>query len=277
VNGGTAHNPTGGPIQINEKERARLEAEALAEIQKIVGTAVKEALIACVVHACSTAGSEGGFRKEGPLDKDPALKQYVIEHFPDELKSLEDGLRGVMLNPFGKQCDDFVNLLAEGAEKAAKACEPIFTKAVADLSIENARLLLEAEEGEACTKYLDEKCRATLMTDCKPVVDEVLSSSTVNTAWVTLRDGYNSLPMISNKIEWDLAAWVLKRAVDAVFASIGCREVAFRKDPEVSAATATIDLFGNIQYLKGQKAADFLECLENLKAGKPCSNKSSNT
>jgi len=246
--------------------------EAAEQIEKIIGENVKSSLKDCVEYACTTAGSAGGFGKGGSLDANPDTKDLAITAFPNppaEMAALETALRGVPLNPFGSQCDDFIKLLAEGAEKAAAACKPTFDKAVDGLNFKDARAMLE-ESDDACTKYLDTTTRASLMDQCKPVVDEVLSKDTVVQVWETLKGAYNGLPMVS-PISWDLNAWVLGRSIDALFKLISLREIAFRNDPTVSTATAQVDIFGNIKLMKGMDAVEYLDALNRLKEGKPAS------
>lgn len=269
----TATPPAHAPKANAETIEAR-KKEAAEQIEKIIGENVKSSLKDCVEYACTTAGAPGGFAKDGALDKDPNTKHYAITSFPNppaELAALETALRAVPLNAFGGQCDDFIRLLAEGAEKAAAACKPTFNKAVDGLSFKDARGMLEKSD-DACTKYLDETCRASLMEQCKPVVDEVLSASTVISVYDTLKTSYNSLG-VGEPITWGLEAWVLERAISTLFSLICIRENAFRNDPTVSTATAQIDIFGNINIMKGMDAVEYLDALNRLKEGKPASNK----
>merc|ERR1712023_190223 len=86
----------------------------------------------------------GGFGPGGALDASPDTKDLAITAFPNppaEMAALEAALRGVPMNPFGSQCDDFIKLLAEGAEKAAAACKPTFDKAVDGLNFKDARAM----------------------------------------------------------------------------------------------------------------------------------------
>jgi len=266
---GASTQPAEGSSAVVKQPTPAQSAETLEaankEANRIVGEAIKAALKSSVQWSCSTAGTDGAFQKGGYFSASPTLNSHAITAFPPAVSTLESTLRSVPLGAFTEQCDGFVALLGQGAEAAAKACEPIFMAAVEALALDNARALYEGAPS-ACSTFLETTCHTKINEDCKAVVEKVLEGSTVVTAWGYLKAGYNKIPMV-DPCEWDLNDWVLKRAIIGLFALIGEREAAIRADPSITSVSIVMDVFGNATVFQGKDSIRFIEEYKKITNG----------
>jgi len=211
--------------------------KTVAQMNEIVGNAIKMALNDAVEYAC-TEGVNPGLKS----DPETAVK------LPPAFETMDGGLRNIGL---GGQVDEFVKLLNEAAEQAVPGCQPIIKEGVDSLKINDARELFENKDPTACTTYLkaDAKGRG-LVEKCREPVKKVLETSTVVNVCNALLSGYNAIPLVT-KVEFDLELYVVEACIEGLFVLIARREAAIRADPNITKISAVIDVFGNTTIYHG--------------------------
>ncbi len=116
------------------------------------------------------------------------------------------------------------------AEEAADEANPIFWKAITDLTIAEGMKILKGDS-VAATRYLEGQTRDSLFARYKPRIQAAMEDVGAQQAWEEIVDIYNSLPTTINPIQnRDLSAHVTNRALYGLFLKIGHHETLIRRD-----------------------------------------------
>lgn len=194
-----------------------------------VARGLKEALDVGTKNAVSAVSKTDGFLKNAKV-KIP---------FPPDVKKVETAVRKVGMN---KQADDFVTALNRAAEDAAKSAAPIFTEAIKNMSLADAKAILKGNE-TAATDYMKGKTSAELIAKFKPIVEQSMQKVQVTKYWKPLATKYNQLPM-TQKVNPDLEKYVTDKAIEGLFKMIADEEIKIRKDPAARITELLKSVFG---------------------------------
>jgi hypothetical protein len=195
-----------------------------------IGKALKEALQVGTEKAVSLTGQTDGYFKNA------AIKILM----PDQLKSLESGLRMV---GYGDRVDELVLGMNRAAEQAAPAAKQIFWDAIGDMSIDDAKKILDGPQ-TAATDYFKSKTTGRLTTAFRPVVEKSMSQVGVTNQYEQLLGQARSLPFV-NVEQYDLDSYVVGKALDGLFHMVGEQEKAIRTSASARVTDLLKEVFGS--------------------------------
>ncbi len=159
---------------------------------------------------------------------------------PPEAQKIERTLRNVGL---GKQVDDAILSMNRAAEDACKSAAPIFSNAIKQMSFQDAVGILRGPD-TAATSYLKGKTTSPLTEAFRPVIETSLDKVDATKHWNTLITSYNKLPLVKDKINPDLAAYVTERALSGIFYQVAIEEKEIRKNPLARTSEILKKVFG---------------------------------
>ena len=189
-------------------------SDALTEQE--VARGLKEALDKGVLESSSTAGQVNGFLN----------RPEIRIPFPPDVKKVETRLRQM---GFEKEVDRFIESMNRGAEKAAALSVPIFSKAVKEMTIQDAWGILRGPDN-AATQYLEDKTSEELFVAFSPVVAQSLEQVNATKYYDDIIGIYNKIPFVE-KVDANLEDYVTDRAMDGLFYLIEQEERKIREDP----------------------------------------------
>lgn len=159
---------------------------------------------------------------------------------PPEAQKIERTLRNVGL---GKQVDDAILSMNRAAEDACKSAAPIFSNAIKQMSFQDAVGILRGPD-TAATSYLKGKTTSPLTEAFRPVIETSLDKVDATKHWNTLITSYNKLPLVKDKINPDLAAYVTERALSGIFYQVAIEEKEIRRNPLARTSDILKKVFG---------------------------------
>lgn len=159
---------------------------------------------------------------------------------PPEAQKIERTLRSVGL---GKQVDDAILSMNRAAEDACKSAAPIFANAIKQMSFQDAVGILRGSD-TAATAYLKGKTSDPLTEAFRPVIETSLQKVDATKHWNTLITSYNKLPLVRDKLNPDLSAYVTERALSGIFYQVALEEKEIRKNPLARTSDILKKVFG---------------------------------
>ncbi len=181
-----------------------------------IGSCLKEALNIGTENAVNLTGRpDGYFRNE-------AIKILM----PEKLQALERGLR---LVGYGPQVDEFVLSMNRAAEQAAPSAKRIFWDAIADMTFDDARKILNGGD-TAATDYFRAETSDELAAAFRPVVDQAMNEVGVTRQYKELVRRYEAIPFVESGA-FDIDQYVVTKALDGLFYAVGQEERKIRTDP----------------------------------------------
>lgn len=159
--------------------------------------------------------------------------------FPEKIRGVADVLRKV---GFERQVDEFVLSMNRAAEGAAPEAASIFLDAVKEMTIEDARGILNGGD-TAATEYFREKTSERLYEAFKPPVRESMDSVGVTRAYNDVMDRYEAIPFMRSE-SMDLDHYVTTEALEGLFYMLGQEEKKIRTDPAARVTELLKKVFG---------------------------------
>ena len=200
---------------------------SLGEVK--IGQALKQALQVGTENAVKLTGKpDGYFRNE-------AIKILL----PERIKRLEQPLR---LVGYGPQVDELVLGMNRAAEQAAPAAKQIFFDAIGEMTIDDARKILNGPQ-TAATDYFKTRTTSNLTTAFKPIVDRSMSQVGVTRQYDELLTRAKAIPFL-NVEQYDLDSYVVGKALDGLFHVVGEEEVKIRTNPQARVTDLLREVFG---------------------------------
>jgi hypothetical protein len=158
---------------------------------------------------------------------------------PDNLRTIEKGLRAV---GYGPKVDDFVLSMNRAAEAAAPAAKKIFGDAILSMSFDDARKILSGGD-TAATDYFKTKTSEQLTTAFRPVVEKTMSENNVTQQFNSLLGQAQSIPFMKSP-KLDISQYVVSKALDGLFYTLAQEEKKIRKDPVARTTSLLKEVFG---------------------------------
>jgi hypothetical protein len=193
-------------------------------------SALREAL----KKGAENAGAE--LSVAGAFNNNPARKIPL----PPEAQSM---LNNISKIPGGQQqVDALILRINTAAESASKKIAPIFADAITSMTIADAANILKGSN-TAATEYLERTTTDPLKNAFRPELNAALSAPIVagisaQQAWTTLVTNYNTVANSAvgklasmQPVNADINAFVLDKALTAVFAQMGTVEKDIRANP----------------------------------------------
>ncbi len=189
----------------------------------------KEALDLGVKRAVELASRPGGF-----LDN-----PQIHIPLPEKLQTGANLLRGVGL---GSQVDALERSMNVAAERASAEALPIFTKAITEMTFEDAKKLWKGGD-TAITDYFRTKTFDSLYQKFRPTVHETMSQVGVVQMYNSLLSNPMAKMAIANT-DLDLDNYVTRKSLDGLFVLLAQQEKAIRKDPAARTTALLKKVFG---------------------------------
>ncbi len=162
--------------------------------------------------------------------------------FPPKAKKMEDKLRS---NGFNSLVDKLIKKINRAAEDASEKAQPIFIDAIKNMSVQDAASILKGSDS-AATHYFRENTYQQLFKAFKPDIQKSLEKVGAQGLWKKVSKTYNSISLMSDPIETDLAAYTTRKALDGLFLKIKKEEKKIRKDPVARTTEVLKDVFGKL-------------------------------
>lgn len=207
---------------------ASVAQTTLSETQ--IGKGLKAALSAGIDKAVQSASREGGY-----LDN-----EAIRIRFPENLSMVETGLRKIGM---GSKIDAFELSVNRAAEKAAPEAKSILLDALMDISIEDARKLLEGGE-TAATDYFRSKSWDNLYRAFEPRLAETMSRYQASQRYDQLIAMYQKIPFAQKPALVGADEYATTKALDGLFLLVAEQEKKIRTDPSARATELLKTVFG---------------------------------
>lgn len=190
---------------------------------------LKDALRVATEQAVQTTSQPGGF-----LDN-PKIRIPL----PGKLESMANGLRAMGMSEKVDELDVGMN---RAAEEAAGEATPVFTKALGDMSFEDASGILKGGD-TAATQYFKRTTSADLKTKFRPIVDQAMAQFGVAKQYDALVAQYASTPFGAAP-KLDLGSYVTDQTLAGLFKVMGQEEKKIRTDPAARTTDLLKQVFG---------------------------------
>ncbi len=181
-----------------------------------IGSGLKEALQVGTENAVNFTGRPDGY----------FLNEAIKILMPEKLQTLEKGLR---LVGYGPKVDEFVLSMNRAAERASPHAKQIFWDAIADMSFEDARKILNGGD-TAATDYFKEKTTEKLTTAFRPEVDQAMNEVGVTRQYKELVGRYEAIPF-AQSVAFDVDEYVVAKTLSGLFYVLGEEERKIRTEP----------------------------------------------
>jgi hypothetical protein len=158
---------------------------------------------------------------------------------PGTIQKVEKILRTAGL---GSEMDAFDLSMNRAAEQAAPEAKALFLGAVKDMSIDDAKKILNGPDN-AATQYLREKTGTQLAEKFKPIVHTAMDQVGVTKTYQELEAKVKSLPFGPN-IGTDLDQYTTGKALDGLFTMLAEQEKQIRQDPAARVTDLLKEVFG---------------------------------
>jgi hypothetical protein len=194
-----------------------------------IGEGLKEALKVGTQNTVNLTGKVDGF----------LANQAIKILLPEKLRNLESGLR---LAGYGSQVDELVVGMNRAAERAAPAAREIFFGAIGEMTIDDARKILNGPD-TAATQYFQGKTTAKLTAAFTPVVERAMSQVGVMQQYNALLDRARGIPFLRVE-DYDLDKYVVGKSLDGLFFVLADEEKKIRRDPSARVTSLLKEVFG---------------------------------
>ncbi len=195
------------------------------------GQGIKEALSQGVTNAVLNLNKQDGFF---------GSDIYKMLLPPDAVKA-EKTLRNLGM---GAQVDKAILAINRGAEDAVGFAKPIFVDAIKGMTLKDAVNIIKGDKDEA-TKYFKDKTKQKLITAFTPSVKSSLDKTEATKYYADIIKTYNKLPTTFKKADPDLTAYVVGKAVDALFDLVAKEEANIRANPLARTSDILKKVFGS--------------------------------
>lgn len=195
-----------------------------------IAAGLKEALAQGVATAINTLGRTNGFWSNAA----------VRVPLPKNLAKAESTLRKLGM---GARVDEFQLALNRAAEQAVPQVADVFGDAVRQMSLADARAILQGEP-DAATLYFRRTAGTALEAKVRPYVEATTQKVGVTQKYKSLMSDYGPLLERAGFADTDLDGYVTGKAIDGLFFQIAAEEARIRRDPRARATELMRRVFG---------------------------------
>ena len=182
-------------------------------------------------------GTESAIARLGKQDGFFANKKVKIP-MPDSLQMVEDGLRKIGQD---KYADEFVLTMNRAAEQAVPEAAEIFGSAIRNMSIEDARGILNGQD-DAATKYFRRTSGEKLVNRFLPIVKKSTEQIGVTSNYKQMVDKLGFMSRFIDTESLDVDRYITNKAIDGLFLMVAREEKLIRENP----AARTTDLLKKV-------------------------------
>jgi hypothetical protein len=210
------------------KERVGLSPKKSVDDNTII-SGLKEAL---------SVGTENAVKSVSQVDGYFGHEMIKIL-MPEKIRMVADVLGKV---GYQQQVDDFILSMNRAAEKAAPKAASIFGAAIKEMTLEDARGILNGGD-HAATDYFRTKTSNTIYDEFKPIISSSMNEVGVTRSYKQMMDKYTSLPFMKAE-SLDLDRYVTDKAMNGLFHMLGQEEKKIRTDPAARITELLKKVFG---------------------------------
>lgn len=195
------------------------------------GQGIKEALLQGVTTAVLNLNKTDGFFGS----------EFYKMLLPEDAKKAEKTLRNLGM---GAQVDKAILSINRGAEDAVAFAKPIFIDAIKEMTLTDALNIIKGPK-DGATNYFKEKTKVKLITAFTPSVKTSLDKVDATKYYSDIVTSYNKLPTTFKKVDPNLTAYVVGKAVDALFDQVAKEEANIRANPLARTSDILKKVFGS--------------------------------
>ncbi|MES9898391.1 MAG: DUF4197 domain-containing protein [Sedimenticola sp.] len=214
---------------LGEQKSTPSITSSLSDDQVIRG--LKEALSIGAEKAIELLSREGGYLNDG----------QVRIPMPGMLKSIAKGARSLGQ---GALVDEFEETMNRAAEQAVPETLTIFSQAVREMSLDDARGILNGGDS-AATDYFKSKSSGRLTAAILPIIQQATREAGVTSAYKQLVGRAGFLSSYVDMSSLDLDKHVTAKALDGLFIKLAEQERMIRKDPVARTTDLLKSVFGS--------------------------------
>ncbi len=144
---------------------------------------------------------------------------------------------------FGPQIDELHLSFNRAAEKAVPVAADVFSQAVSQLTITDAREIL-AGQNDAATQYFRRTTGDTLAIQFKPLVANVTAKSGLVQQYEKIKAAAGPMALMMGA-EADVNTYVTNRALDGLFKRVAVEEASIRENPAARSSAILKKVFGS--------------------------------
>jgi hypothetical protein len=181
-----------------------------------IAAGLKEALQVGTQRAVDKVSQEGGY----------ASNPDIAIPLPEKLEDMAKALRAIGL---GSQVDAFQVRMNRAAELAAKEAAPVFLNALREMTITDARQILQGGN-TAATEYFQAKTSDELKRRFMPLISAEMEKHGVVSLYEDLEARYNKLPLVP-RMDYQIEDYVADEALQGLFTVLGNEEKQIREQP----------------------------------------------
>lgn len=147
---------------------------------------------------------------------------------------------------YQQQVDELVLSMNRAAEKAAPQAAGFFGDAIRQMTVEDAKAILQGGD-TAATKFFEDKTRSRLFEAFKPAVSASMDKVGTARAYKELIGTYEALPLaaLAGKPSLDLDSYVTNQALDGLFTMVAAEEKKIRTNPAARTTELLRTVFGS--------------------------------
>ncbi len=158
---------------------------------------------------------------------------------PEKIQKVADVLSKV---GYQKEVDEFVLSMNRAAEKAAPKAASYFGEAIKEMSVDDARGILNGGD-TAATEFFRKKTHGRIYEAFKPIVSESMNEVGATSSYKNMMSKYESIPFM-DKQSLDLDHYVTNKSLDGLFYMVGQEEKKIRTDPAARVTDLLKTVFG---------------------------------
>ncbi len=194
-----------------------------------IGSGLKEALEVGTARVVSQLSQPDGF------NADPAVHIPL----PDSLDRVQSALDAVGMSSL---LDDLELRLNRAAEQATPPAKDIFFQAIRDMTLDDARQILNGPD-DAATRYFQDKMSPPLAVAMEPIVQSSLAEVGAVQAYDQAMGQYQQIPFVPDA-KADLSSYVVQKGMDGIFHYLAQEEAAIRSNPAQRTTELLKKVFG---------------------------------
>jgi hypothetical protein len=208
---------------------APVASGALTHSEMVSG--LKEALVQGTQFAVEQLGRDGGFLNDA----------RVRIPMPKSLAWVENSLRTLRQD---RLADEFVASMNHAAERAVPEAAAIFSDAIRQMSLEDARDILSGPD-DAATQYFRRTTSDALTAKMRPIVEEATARAGVTASYKHMMAKAGGLTSLMSADATDLDGYVTDRTLDGLFLMVAEEEQRIRQNPLARSTELLKKVFGS--------------------------------
>ena len=158
---------------------------------------------------------------------------------PEKIQKVADVLSKV---GYQKEVDEFILSMNRAAEKAAPKAASFFVGAIKEMSIDDARGILNGGD-TAAMEFFRKKTHDQIYEAFKPIISTSMDEVGATRSYKNMMSKYESIPFM-DKQSLDLDHYVTNKSLDGLFYMVGQEEKKIRTDPAARVTDLLKTVFG---------------------------------